>query len=269
VAAFINNQAATDNYFGAGALVLDPSYNYDSCTVLVSGNPAAMQFFVGEPGSGRWTEERDFVAPAGNGTTNSLKVSNIHGIRVKNANPGAVAIVSVTLYRSGGRWDSDDPIFEAGSLSPGTITASGTVNPGQASVEIDKNGVAIGSEPKLDFQDVNAMVFTVTDESGNQRVKVSGPKVITGLVNGDGTIANGSGFAAVHDSTGQYTISFTASFAGTPLVIATAMSNNAQGNINVHNILPGSFEVAIALVQVGSGGGFEDLAFSFLAFALA
>lgn len=171
MAYYINNLALADNY--AAASTLGPFGEADTCTVLVSGNPANMQFYVGDEATGHWTDEREYTAAAGPSTTNSFKVSNVRGIRMRNANAGNVAVVSATLFRTGATYDSWDPIFEAGSLSPGTITASGSVSPGGANVEVDHNGVPISTEPKIDFEDAKGLSWTIADDPANTRAKVT------------------------------------------------------------------------------------------------
>lgn len=127
MAYYINNLELGDKYTAASTL--GPFMETDTVTVLVSGEPANMQFYVGDEATGRWTDEREYTAAAGPGTTNSFKVSNVRGIRMRNANAGQAAVASATLFRTGVTYDSWDPIFDAGSLSPGTITASGQVTP--------------------------------------------------------------------------------------------------------------------------------------------
>ena len=261
MAYFINNIALSDRYSDAGTL--GPFMETDTVTVLVSGNPANMQFYVGDQATGRWTDEREYTAPAGSGTTNSFKVSNVRGIRIRNANAGSVAVVSVTLFRTGVVYDSWDPIFEAGSLSPGTINASGGVSPGGASMEVDHNGVPISTEPKMDFEDAGANIWSIVDDAPNARTKVTPPKIITGGVNTTGVPAYGTGYTCVKNSTGNYTITFTSNFAVLPIVIVTPLGG-ANITTVVSGVGAGSFTLQIATASTGAA---IDNAFNFLAFA--
>lgn len=171
MAYFLNNLQLADDFEAASTL--GPFDDADTCTILVSGNPAAIQFHIGKGAGGRWTDEREFVAAAGSSSTNSFKVANVNGIKLKNYNAGDQAVISVVLFRTGVVYDTADPIFEAGSLSVGTITASGSVTPGQASVQVSHNGVAVGTEPILDFVDAGDQGWQIADDSVNQRVTIA------------------------------------------------------------------------------------------------
>lgn len=124
MADYINNALAADLY--TDALTVGPNYSADTATITVSANPALMQFFVGREGRGHWTDDREFLAPAGQDTINSFKVGNIRGVRFRNSIPGAPAQVICTLSDSSA--DSEDPIFESGLLSQGTIAANGSTS---------------------------------------------------------------------------------------------------------------------------------------------
>lgn len=84
-------------------------------------------------------------------------------------------------------------------------------------------------------------------------------KVITGIVAGTGIITAGSGFAVVRNSQGNYTVTFSASFSGLPVIVGVA--NGLDEYLNVENIAAGGFTCS---TPNHSGVG-QDSGFSFLA----
>lgn len=163
MAEYINNQPAQDTY--VGAFTLGPDAKAKSATVTVSGNPALMQFAVGVQGDLRWLDDREFDAPAGPNIINSFKVSNIRGIRFRNAIAGQPALILCTLSSD----QDDDPILESGLLSAGSIGANGLVS----SAVIIPN-VALGSFPPASPQDgqlVSLILPSTFDPVGGKNIR--------------------------------------------------------------------------------------------------
>jgi hypothetical protein len=85
-------------------------------------------------------------------------------------------------------------------------------------------------------------------------------RIVRGSINGDGSIARGSGFTAVHNGpvgTGSYTITFTPAFSGLASVTVTPINVVARANVT------GASSVNISTVNFG--GGAVDDSFSFIA----
>lgn len=210
MADYINNVAAGDQY--TDACTLGPTFSATYAVITIANASALMQFAVGKIGDWRWTDEREYQS-----IPQSFRVGGIIGVRIRNAQPGVVARVLVVLA------GPNDLEFQSGLPFTGVLSAGGGVSPGAGSVEIDHNGVAISTEPKLDFEDDGALAWTISDDPANTRAKISLPKVITGRVNADGTIAAGTGFAVNHTGTGKYTVTFGAAFPNVPTVTAVCV----------------------------------------------
>jgi hypothetical protein len=162
MADYINNVAAGDAY--TAACTLGPNFEARDVVITIANNPALMQFAVGKVGDWRWTDEREFFS-----IPQSFRVSNVIGVKIRNANPGQVARVLVVL--SG----SDDPGFDSGIPFTGVLSAGGGVTPGGGSVEIDHNGLAISTQPKVDFEDAVGFVWSIVDDPANTRAKITAP----------------------------------------------------------------------------------------------
>jgi hypothetical protein len=90
-------------------------------------------------------------------------------------------------------------------------------------------------------------------------------------VNGDGSVATGTGFTVTVLSTGRYRINFSAAFSSTPAVLVT----NVFGSINVDagtsvqpalNAVVDQASPSFALVATGDAGGtLTSESFQFLA----
>jgi hypothetical protein len=140
VAEYINNELAHDTYqpdMELGPIMADDT----AATITVSDNPALMQFLVGKGGNVHWTDEREWAAPAGASIINSFRVSNIKGVRFRNAIAGLRARIICTLASA----DDADPIFEAGLLSAGAIASTGAVSATAAITgTVSAAGAAVG-----------------------------------------------------------------------------------------------------------------------------
>jgi microcystin-dependent protein len=115
VADFLNNIACGDTYTPAAAV--GPYYGAKQAVITVANNAAYFQVAVGSYGSWRWMDEREYFSIA-----QSFKIGRIIGLRFRNATPGQVARVLVTL--SG----DDDPEFDSGTPFTGTLSATGQVS---------------------------------------------------------------------------------------------------------------------------------------------
>lgn len=255
MADYINNIAAGDSY--TAACTLGPSYDAKYAVITIANNPALMQFAIGHPGNWRWTDEREFQS-----IPQSFRVGNIVGVRIRNATPGQVARVMVVLA------GDDDPDFASGMPFSGVLTASGGVSPGGGSVEVDHNGVAISTEPKLDFEDAGANLWVVTDDPTNTRAKITPPKALTGRINPDGTIAAGTGFTCARLGVGAYKITYTVAFAAPPTVQLTPIlpvsGNYPLAGINSQDAGQVTVNTIVLTTQAT-----VDCGFNFWAFATA
>lgn len=86
-------------------------------------------------------------------------------------------------------------------------------------------------------------------------------RVIRGNINSGGIIANGTGFSAVRNSAGNYTITYTTAFNAAPTVIVTI--NAGAGTIN--GTLGGFSFVGSCNIQTFVGATATDEAFGFVA----
>jgi hypothetical protein len=96
-----------------------------------------MQFAVGHYGRWRWTEEREWDAPAGPDIINAFRVSNIIGVRFRNAIAGQRARIICNLTSP----DGEDPVFESGLLSAGSIASNGLASSGAGVIAGDVSSV--------------------------------------------------------------------------------------------------------------------------------
>lgn len=247
MADYINNVAAGDQY--TPACSLGPDYAAKYAVITIANNPALMQFAIGVPGNWRWTDEREFQS-----IPQSFRVGGVIGLRVRNASPGNVARVLAVLA------GDDDPDFQSGVPFTGVLAAGGGVTPGGATVEIDHNGVAISTQPKVDFEDNGAFIWTIVDDPAGTRAKVIPPQFVTGVVAAAGGVFSGSGFASVRNAAGNYTITFNPAFPTTPLVFVQP-ENTVDVVSRMVQLLPGSFTVQFNNLA----GVATDTAFHFFA----
>ncbi|MFC4158644.1 H-type lectin domain-containing protein [Chitinimonas lacunae] len=79
--------------------------------------------------------------------------------------------------------------------------------------------------------------------------------MVAGRVASNGTLQSGSGFSSSLTSTGQYNITFSSSFAGTPVVVVSSTSDDASGvdnQVSTSSISTSGFRVSAR--DVGGGG---------------
>jgi hypothetical protein len=230
VADYINNVAAGDLY--TPECSLGPDFAAKYAVVTIANNPALMQFAKGKIGDWRWTDEREFQS-----IPQSFRVGNVIGLRVRNASPGNVARVLAVLA------GDDDPDFQSGVPFTGVLGASGGVTPGGATVEIDHNGVAISTQPKVDFEDTDASIWAIVDDPANTRVVIKAPRFLTGQISSAGAIIAGSGFTVIRNAVGVYTVTFNVAFPAVPTVTASTVAGGTGDGIQVSAKGVGSFIV--------------------------
>lgn len=84
---------------------------------------------------------------------------------------------------------------------------------------------------------------------------------VGGIVNTGGTISQGTLFTSVKDSTGQYTVTFSAAFGAIPAVVVTAYT----GTQIIAPIVTAVTAAAFTVQFRNSASGLVDSAFSFVA----
>jgi hypothetical protein len=91
-------------------------------------------------------------------------------------------------------------------------------------------------------------------------------QVVRGRVNSDGTVAAGTGFTSVKNSTGNYTVTFTTPFSQAPIVVASSFGfPGAIAEAYVNAVAAGSMDVLTGQ----PGTSFRDSAFMFIAMSVA
>ncbi len=91
-------------------------------------------------------------------------------------------------------------------------------------------------------------------------------KIITGIINSNGTKALGSGFTSTRTSSGRYRITFDSAFSSLPVALATDNSDEEWDDNNVNiRVFENKIEVAIRDIDANA---FEDSKFSFIAIGL-
>lgn len=88
-------------------------------------------------------------------------------------------------------------------------------------------------------------------------------RIVRGLVQADGTIAQGTGFTVSHPATGDYIITFSPAFASAPTVTASTGNNERTNTASWSSIFAGTATIRVNCPSLGSGGCNRD--FSFIA----
>lgn len=133
-----------------------------------------------------------------------------------------------------------------------------------AVLTVQKNGLPVGSRDTIDFEDAGAAKWDVTEDSANNRIKVTPPRIITGRVTGAGVIVAGTGFTVNRTGAGSYTITFTTAFAAVPIVLPELVAVSAGRNVQPSGATANG--VTIITFDV-PGGPAVDADFQFLAYA--
>lgn len=141
---------------------------------------------------------------------------NIFGIRFKSMDPAHPTTVLCKAFYE------DDPIPTGDLASTSTFNTGGQVTPGGSSVQVQKNGVLIGTEPILDFIDAAGAAFpwNLADDVPNTRITITPP---TGLVRTQ--VVSATQHAAVN------TLVETDLFAGLAVIPADAIGVNGWARI--------------------------------------
>lgn len=161
--AVLSNTTTTDKYTDV-ELGGDRGYAFGSLTI--ANNPVSLLLRHGQRGQYSETEY-PFVTP----TTLPLVAAGhdlLVGVQIKSAVAGSPAQVSGWLV------EPDVAGIQPGAAFTSQVSAGGAVTPGQASVQVDKDGVVIGTEPILDLRDgiasLPGMLWAVADNVANTKV---------------------------------------------------------------------------------------------------
>lgn len=159
MASQISNVVCGDQYTNAATIGPLPSWDSQGGYFAVANKPVICQLGISSPPAGihdlQWGTE--IPIPIGNGIVYAGTIA----IRFRNQTAGQVATVSGVLFEKA----------EAAI----TIIAGGNPNAGPSggggNLQIDHNGVAVATEPALDFEDTNTptiqgVVFSVVDNPG-------------------------------------------------------------------------------------------------------
>lgn len=158
--------------------------------------------------------------------------------------------------------------FDAAGGAPETVTLAeeptGSVIVFVNGVEQDPDDVAVvGADVSVNTTAGDVVVVVYGVSSGGS----SSPVIIRGELAGDGSITKGTGFSAVQDVTGQYTVTFDTPFATAPIVLVSPFFGGSSTQLVAG---PGVITTADVTIFTGSPGvGFADLAFSFIAMEAA
>lgn len=72
-------------------------------------------------------------------------------------------------------WDGGDIEIDGGAITSAIINSGGGVNPPPPTgMNVQHNGLLVGTEPTLDLLDGSGVSWTVVDDSGNTRIQVTG-----------------------------------------------------------------------------------------------
>lgn len=202
-------QKATAAAIGAGQIVIGPSRLSSWASLIVALKPTGGQVTV-------TVAQTIDGGPAGLVLQSQVVVAA--GATLFEAFVLFGTSVTVTLQGAVGGTTVDYAIIPSNTTTNAQVLTNATIN-------VQKNEVLVAAEPTLDFVDAGANVWTVTDDATNTRVKVTPPRIITGRINADGTIAAGTGFTVNRPSAGTYDITFTVAFAALPAFVCVAGSS--------------------------------------------
>lgn len=200
----LDNHTTTDNFADS---VLGGGGEYSQGALIVANNPVAIQIDSG-PGTGEFhTDNYPYVSPSIIPIQASAIGEKIFAVRFKSYTSGKPAQVAGWLLEK-----------ELAGLGPanaftGTISSSGGVSPGQSSLQIQRNGTLIGTEPILDIVTTANSPVVLADDAANTRVTMAGQiEVVAGIVSAAGAVAGGVGFGVVRNGVGDYTVTYTSAF---------------------------------------------------------
>lgn len=168
----------TDPTTGADLCGFGPNIDTDHITFDVWNNPVTAQLYVFSD-DGRQTyldvdpaHELQFPATTGS------RFDRIAGIRFKSQNTNAPALIVAKRFT---RYDAK---LSPGLAQLGTLGSTGSITPPKTGVNIEYNGVFVGNEQSVNFQDSAAgqvsVTWTISDDSADGRVNVQ-PVIATNL----------------------------------------------------------------------------------------
>jgi hypothetical protein len=106
----------------------------------------------------------------------------IFGIRFKSFDPAhPTTILCKAFYE-------DDPVPTGDLSSTAVFNTGGQVSPGGSSVQVEKNGILIGTEPILDFLDATGFLWTLTDDLPNTRILITPPSSPVRMIANGGSV---------------------------------------------------------------------------------
>lgn len=205
--------ATADTYSDACTI---QAQNGKTISFTVANNSAVFQLgFLDPAGEIHWGEEIP-TNPSEGG------FSGVAGIRFRSYTPGKPAVVVATLYLE------IDPQPQGSTAYTSSLSSSGGQTPGVSSVQIDNNGALVGTEPILNFEDLNGTFWSIGDDGSKINIQ---PNIIIGSVKNDGNILAGHGFTVSFTEPGIYVITLENPLP-VPSVVCVTSSNGQNGNEN-------------------------------------
>lgn len=159
----LNNITTQDNYINA--LQLGPAAEAKQVSFVVA-NAAVFAQLAPHSASKveqEWGQEI-LITPSTGAYT------NIQGMRFRSAVPGKPAQVVAQLTLPA------DPLPLGSSVYSASLSAGGGVTPGFSSVQIQKDGALVGTEPILDILTAGSIPWVIADDVANTRVTLT-PKI--------------------------------------------------------------------------------------------
>lgn len=155
-AAYLDKTNAADGY--TDPLTLGPDFRVTKALIVVQNNDAFMQFAQGDVGNWHWADEREWRA-----TPQSLLVSNIIGVRFRNAAPGQVAVVTASLLEPDGPdFESGFPTSTVATMIAGIVNADGSVAAGSGFTCVFTGGTRVTYRVTFTTPFARAPVVVVT-----------------------------------------------------------------------------------------------------------
>ena len=99
---------------------------------------------------------------------------------------------------------------------------------------------------------------------------MSGTLTVWGTINGDGSIAAGTGYSVTAQGNGEYIISFSPTFSGTPAIVGSQVLYGSGSENTLDNVIFPYLNNGAATAKTGdSNGNSTNRAFSFIAMGLS
>lgn len=135
---------------------LGPFQEVDEIIFQFTGGPVAFQFGTVDPsGAVRFDNQEIFYPPG------AWAFRNIKGIRFRSIQ-GQTA---VSLQAAVAFFADDPEPFTPGNV-PGSVSLTSTLN-------FQHNDIFVAAEPTIDFEDGSPIVWNITDDNANSRVKIT------------------------------------------------------------------------------------------------